>query len=156
MSGRVLPKEFEVIDFEPIEENWNVYELKNGTIVRGRIIVTRFVKDPNDDNPNKLALSSQNVFVVDAPPDQRSTPTGVLSPEEIQNPKGAPVDILLNNERWNKYRIPKLGVVIKVKLIVDDAIRIDGKFDNDGMPQYVFHSTPLLLPDRKSNPNDRT
>jgi hypothetical protein len=40
--------------------------------------------------------------------------------------------------------------------VVNDAIRIDNKFDNDGMPQYVFHSIPLVLPERKSNPNDRT
>ncbi len=156
MSARQLPNNFEIVEFEPIEENWNTYELQNGTVVRGRIIVTRFAKDPHDNDPNKLSLSSQNIFVVDAAPNQRSTPTDPLSPQEIQNPQGTPIDILLNNERWNKYRIPQLGVVIKVKLVVDDAIRIDGKFDNDGMPQYVFHSTPLVLPDRRANPNDRT
>ncbi len=155
MPARQLPPDFEVVDFEPIEEHWNSYELQNGTVVRGRIIVTRFAKNPNDNDPNKVSLSSQNVFVVDAPPDQRSTPTGPLSPEEIRNPQGTPIDILLNNEKWNKYRILKLGVVIKVKLIVDDTLRIDNKFDNDGMPQYVFRSTPMILPDRRSNPNDR-
>ena len=155
MASRQLPNDFEIVDFEPIEEHWNTYELQNGTIVRGRIIITRFAKDPQDKDPNKISLSSQNVFVVDAPPDQRSAPTGPLSPSEATNPQGTPTDIILNNEKWNKYRIPKLGVTMKVKLIVDDVVRIDGKFDKDGMPQYIFRTTPMILPDRRSNPNDR-
>lgn len=151
-----MPPNAEILEFEPLEEKWNVYELQNQTIIRGRILVTRFARDPNETDPNKIAISSQNVFVVDAPVEQRGQPTGPLTNEEIRNPQGTPIDILTNNEKWGKYRILSTGVVLKVKMVVDDAIRLDGKFDNDGMPQYVLHSTAMVLPDRHANTDHRT
>jgi len=155
-SRRSLPRDFENLAFEAIEEHWNTYELANQIVVRGRVIVTRFAKDRNDPNPNSVAISSQNIFVVDAPVEQRGDPTGILTPEEIRNPTGAPITILTSDEQWNKYRILSTGVVLKVKLVVDDAVRIENKYDNDGMPQFVFHSTPMVVPDRHANTNVRT
>lgn len=156
MSATRLPRDFESLEFEILEENWNKYELQNHTVVRGRIIIIRFVRNTQDPNPNAIAVSSQNLFVVDAPPEQRGEPTPPLTPTEIQNPQGIPVRILTSNEIWNRYRIIKTGVVLKVKLVVDDAVRLADKFDNDGMPQYVFHSSPLVIPDRHQDTNLRT
>jgi len=155
---RPLPRDFENLEFETLEENWNRYELKNHTVVRGRVIVTRFAKDSHDPTPNAYALSSQNVFVVDAPVEQRGEPTLTpLTPDQIKNPKGTPVNIVNSNEVWNRYRILSTGVVLKVKLIVQDAMRLTpDRFDSDGMPQYLFRSSPMVVPDRFENTNLKT
>lgn len=155
-TRRPLPRDFENLAFEAIEEHWNEYDLTNHIIVRGRVIVTRFGKDPNNPDPNAIAISCQNVFVVDAPVEQRGAPTGNLTPEEVRNQQGSPINILTSNEQWNKYRILSTGIVLKVKLVVDDVVRIENKYDNDGMPQFIFHSTPLVLPDRHASTNVRT
>ena len=150
------PPDFEVVEFEPIEEHWNKYELQNHTVVRGRIIVTRFARNSHAPDPTQFAISTQNIFVVDAPPESRGTPTPPLTMEEIANPQGVPVPVLTSNEVWNKYRILQNGLVLKVKMVLDEAVRIQDKFDNDGMPQYVFRSSPLMTPDRRANSNIRT
>jgi len=156
-ARRPLPRDFENLAFEAIEEHWNEYELSNQIKIRGRVIVTRFAKNPNDPNPNAMSLSSQNIFVVDAPVEQRGDPSGNLTPEEIRNPQGGvPVNILTSDEQWNKYRILSTGVVLKVKLVVDDAVRMENRYDNDGMPQFIFHSAPIVIPDRHANTNVRT
>lgn len=145
------PSDFENIEFEPIEEHWNKYELQNQTVVRGRVVVTRFAKDPRLNDPNQLALSTQNIFVVDAPVSSRGSPSLPLTAEEIANPRGTPVHVLTSNEVWNRYRILSTGLVLKVKMVLDEAVRVPDRFDNDGMPQYVFRSSPLVMPDRRAN-----
>ncbi len=153
MFPQAVPSpDFEVLEFEVLEEGWNEYELQNHTRVRGRVIVNRFVHDRNIPNPNAIHMSSQNIFVVDAPPEQRGAPSP-LTPEEIANPNGVPVQVLTNNEKWNKYRIIKSGLIVKVKLVLHEAYRVSDRFDSDGMPAYVFTSGPLLIPDKMKNPN---
>ena len=87
MSIPSRPKDFENLEFESIDEKWNEYEPQNGTKVRGRILVTRFFKDPRNPDPNMYSLSSKNIFVVDAPVLQRNDPSPPLTLDEIKNPK---------------------------------------------------------------------
>lgn len=143
-------KDFEDLEFDVIEEQWNEYELTGQIKVRGKITVTRFMRDKHNPDPNFVNMSSQNVFVVTAPVEQRGIPSP-LNPSEIKTPAGISVDVLTSNEKWNKYRIRTTGIVIKVKLVLHEAFRIQGRFDNDGMPAYIFSSGPLVVPDRKSN-----
>lgn len=150
------PKDFENLEFETLEEKWNEYELQNGTKVRGRVIITRFFRNPHDPDPNRYSLSSKNFFVVDAPVEQRGDPSPPLTMEERQNPQGPSVQILTNNEQWNRYRILRTGMVLKVKLVVSDAMRLTDKFDADCMPQYVFRSAPMIVPDQTENSSRRT
>lgn len=144
-KGRPSP-DFDDLDFEIINEGWNEYELAGHTKVRGRAIVTRFVHDPNNPDPKFISMSSQNVFVITSPIEQRGPPSP-LTAQEIKKPKGGAIEVTSSNEKWSKYRIKKTGLILKVKLVLHEAYRIDGRFDNDGMPAYVFTSGPLLIPD---------
>lgn len=149
------PPDFESVDFETIDEHWNEYELQNHTKVRGKYIVIRFARDRNNPKPNAIHMSGQNIFSVDAPPEQRGIPTP-LTPEEIKRHGGTRVDVLHSDEKWNKYRIIPTGVVVKVKLVLDEVYRVEGRYDNDGMPAYVITSSPLVLPDKSADKNIRT
>lgn len=144
-----------ILEFEPIEENWNRYELKNGVVVRGRLILTRVFKNPEDVRNNTISYLGQNTFIVDAPTDQRSEPTPNNPAQEIKEINSRPpVQIIAQEEKWNKYRIPQLGAIIKIKLLVDEAMRLDNTFDSDWMPRYTFRSTLVVLP-VKSNLSDQ-
>jgi hypothetical protein len=51
------------IDFEEIEERWNVYKLKDGTTLKVRLIVTsvKRLKKHNPDGTPIYLINSQNV-----------------------------------------------------------------------------------------------
>jgi hypothetical protein len=53
----------EDIDFEEIEERWNVYKLKDGTTLKVRLIVTsvKRLKKHNPDGTPLYLINSQNV-----------------------------------------------------------------------------------------------
>jgi len=154
-TGTPPPKDFEDLDFNTLEEQWNEYEFPNQTTARGRFIVSRIFNDPQNPNPNVLGISGQNIFVVTAPVEQRGTPSA-LTPQEIQKTDYPRVTPLTSDEKWNKYRIVKTGVVLKVKLILNEAYRVQGRYDNDGMPAYLFNSTQMVIPDKHANTNFRT
>ncbi len=59
MSQKLPPKNPMPIDFEEMEftienEEWNEYELKDGARIRGRIILSKIIRDPY--NPNKFSF----------------------------------------------------------------------------------------------------
>lgn len=45
-----------------------------------------------------------------------------------------------SGENWNEYLLDD-GTVFRIKLIVTDIYRVDGKYDDQGNPQYVAKST---------------
>lgn len=150
-----LPLDFEDLEFETLEENWNEYELPNQTKARGKFVAMRIIKDRRNPDPNVLGISGQNLFVVTAPVEQRGPPNP-LTPEEIQRTDYPRINPITANEKWNRYRINKTGAILKVKLVLNEVYRVQGKYDNDGMPSYIFNSTQLIIPDKHSNPNVRT
>jgi len=156
MSGPQITQDSKILEFEPIEENWNKYELKNGVVVRGRVNLTRIFQNPQDVLKGTISYMAKNTFIVDAPADQRSEPTPPTNPaQEIKEMSSRPtIEIILQDENWNKYRIPQLGIIVKMKLLVDEAVRIDNTFDSDWMPRYTFRSTLVVLPVSKKNISD--
>lgn len=142
--------DFEELEFETIEENWNEYELPNQTKARAKFVVIRFVRDRRNPDPNVVAISGQNLFVVSAPVEQRGAPSPLIR-EETQRTDYPRVNVLTSNEKWNKYRIVKSGIVLKVKLLLNEVYRVQGRYDTDGMPAYLFNSTQMILPDKHAN-----
>jgi len=54
------------------------------------------------------------------------------------------VDFQTRKEDWNEYQLMD-GSVIKMKAVVGDIVRIEGKFDNEGNPVYVVRSNNVLM-----------
>jgi hypothetical protein len=60
----------EEIDFEEIEEQWNVYKLKDGTTLKVKLIVTsvKRLKKHNPDGTPIYLINSQNIVrTIDTP-----------------------------------------------------------------------------------------
>ena len=68
LGGKAV--EAEKMDFKPIDENWSLYRLEDGTVVKLRLIVSEIFKlpgaDPLTGMPQFLAKSS-NVMAVEPP-----------------------------------------------------------------------------------------
>ena len=68
LGGKAV--EAERIDFKPIDENWSLYRLEDGTVLKLRLIVSEIFKLPGSDPltgmPQFLAKSS-NVMAVEPP-----------------------------------------------------------------------------------------
>ena len=68
LGGEVI--EAEKMDFEPIEENWNLYRLDDGTIVKIKLIVSDIFKLASTDpltGVHQFVAKSSNVMTIDQP-----------------------------------------------------------------------------------------
>ena len=51
-----------------------------------------------------------------------------------------PVEVNQSSEKWNEYLLED-GTVLKMKLVLKKAYKVEGEFDPEGNPVYVMQST---------------
>ena len=56
------------------------------------------------------------------------------------------VPILGEQEFWNTYTLED-GSVVRIKLVAQEILRVDGMWDTDGNPVYVVRSTNVTSVD---------
>jgi hypothetical protein len=128
-----MPRDYEEMEFSIEEERWNEYELNDGARIRGRVILQKIVRDPN--NPNRFSFKFGNVmWVVFAPAHMRGEPSP--NPQDLANAQRYQVHINNSNELWNVYRVIRTGQVLRIKLEVVNVSRYTDRYDADGMPIY--------------------
>jgi len=149
-----MPKDFEELEFSVEQEEWNRYDLKDGVTIRGRLFLSRIIRNPYD--PKEMSFDfSLPVWVVSAPAALRGE-LDTRTPAEMQadHSKGPKYEVHINNshEPWNVYRILKTGQKLKIKLTIQEISRYTDKFDQHGMPSYnVPHGVSVSL--SKSQPD---
>ncbi len=138
------PKDVEVLKLDILREFWNDYELEDGTLLRGRLILTKAMR-PKHGPIGPIGFGMQAFFDVTAPPDRRGD-RGQLPPQDQWEglPK-EPVEIVHADEPWNVYRIVQLDALIQVKLVVSSVFHVKGIYDGEGMPFYIVTHGPLLM-----------
>ncbi len=131
-SKNPMPRDFEEMEFTIEDEDWNEYELKDGTRIRGRIILKKIIRDPY--NPNVFSFDfSQPIWVVFAPTALRGEPNLDRLKKDSEKFE---VHVNRNHEPWNIYRIAKTDQKLKVKLTATEVNRLVDKFDKNGLPVY--------------------
>jgi len=147
-----VPQDYDVLDFESIEESWNEYELSDGNKLKGRVILTRIFQifDKPQAEGESYQAERQKFFVTYAPSTNRKAHNFPKSNEELNSQNRIPVKILSSNERWNVYRIIKNGKILKAKLIVDEVYQLEGIYDAYGMPFYQISSAEMIVPGKGS------
>lgn len=148
-ASQPLPSDIVSMDFEIQKEGWNTYELKDGTILKGRMIVTR-INTTKNGPPGQMALSSQNIFAAFAPEGVKGPPMNPPPVDQIKNEDKYPVEITSSNELWNEYRILKTGDTLRVKMVVSDVFRVKDKFDRLGEPYFIVNSGIIISPGKKT------
>lgn len=148
--SQIPPKDLEVLDFEIVDEDWNKYDLADYTVLKARIVLARIGR-PKFGPTGQFSLASQTLFAVTAPPEKRGAPMEIPPKSELEGLQKEPVKILTSSEPWNKYRIPKTGDILQIKLVVSEVFRVKDRFDTFGEPFYFVTSGPLVSPAAKGS-----
>lgn len=57
---------------------------------------------------------------------------------------GVEVDVEESKEKWSEFTLSD-GAVIKIKITLVGAVRVQGQFDPDGNPMYVVKGQPVMV-----------
>lgn len=60
-----------------------------------------------------------------------------------QQGEGIEVQVDESNEKWSEFTLQD-GTIIRAKLTITSAVRVDGQFDQLGNPLYVTNLAPVL------------
>ena len=60
------------------------------------------------------------------------------------------VEVQSSQESWSQYLLGD-GTSLKVKVVVTEVWRADGKFDNEGNPMYIVKSGNILVVNAPDN-----
>jgi len=136
----------EDVDFKIINENWSYFKLKDGTIIRGRVVVRKIVKRGVDKLGYPLYdINYTNVFSAKVPEDLLREPGRepiTLTKEDIECEFNYPNEVEVVKENIQRYETED-GYIIEIKLVPLKVLRLK-KANRFGEPIYVIHSQVLV------------
>jgi hypothetical protein len=138
----------EYIDFEIINESWNIYALEDKSVLKFKLLLLKVIPIPTTDatvdTTADYALNTRIVFASLVPKELKGTPStpnqpNVQSNIEIEQ-KDIPFKII--EESWNEYKLEN-GTILKVKPAITriDRLKI---YDKYGEPQYSIMNQILI------------
>lgn len=158
MSSPPPAQSGEEVEFEIEKEVWNVYELSDRSMIRGRSILTRLMKAKVAPEQLPVSITSvpggevaqfgaefQNLFSV-----SKASPLSIgkpenLSPQELASREQVEVQYVPYTEDWNVYRLVN-GSKLKIKLVVSSVFKVKDTHDLWGYPVYIVNSTNAIAP----------
>ena len=139
-------------DFDVEKEQWNEYELKDGTRVKGKLVVTRIIRRPITP-PNTYDTIAQAMFTVTTEASRRKPPSPPLTPDELAqinlpgpNEMKIPMEVLTYAERWNQYHLTATDEMLRIKMVLIDIYRIPDRYDELGEPIHSFVTGTIVAP----------
>jgi len=123
---------FTEMEFETEKENWNYYQLADGSKLKIKIIIANILEDRLNKDKTEYSINWSNVL-------------GVIPHKRMKNKKQKPIDDLnfeVINETSNEYSLSD-GTKISVKPNLSQISRTD-KLDQMGKPIYVIQSLPSV------------
>ena len=141
-------KEFEIIDFDVIRENWNEYLIEDGTKLRVKFIMIKVLKNKNMGEDYRFNCT--HVIGITSPLNRSGQPSVIHDPKEVLNSiiqedigfKEIKVD-------WNEYRLKDNNKIMAKPVIT--LIQKTDKFDEFGDPIYNIQIQAIFkaLPKKK-------
>lgn len=130
------PEEGVELPFEPIHEGWSIYKTKDDVTIKMRLVVLRVIlADVNEAGNAQLALGSNLLFAVVAPPKLKGTPNKetITQQQTLDSIIEPEVPFETVKEEWNDYNVEgiKLGVKPVATVIAKTSL-----FDGNGDPVY--------------------
>src|SRR5438105_4384705 len=100
-----------LVPFEIVNEPWNEYKIKDkeDVVLRGRFIVTKFVRIRDTEAPKRIGVQvgSTPIWVTYSPPGMLGKPSDWIPPiGEIKEEEKKNMEVEIVKEDWNTYRIP--------------------------------------------------
>jgi len=137
MEIRKITEGLRELDFEPVSEGWNVYELSDGSILRIRPIVFKVLENRQLTVDGKTARGFAATNIVSARVLESLRQGGSVREEPTSEEK-KPIEFKAIQEIWNEYAVQS-GLILKVKLVVSAVVRTS-KFNQFGEPVYIVSS----------------
>lgn len=131
------------VNYKPLREDWNVYELRDGTIILLKFVLIKLKLAEEDEEPVNIDLNSQNIVGILTRQDLCGEPgTRKYGRKELEKSVvEEDIDFKPIEESWNEYKLED-GRKLFFKLVLTMASRTD-KFDNRGEPIYLTQSQLL-------------
>lgn len=159
-NGNPLLSEF--VDFEIVNEVWDIHKLPDGSIVRSRVLLTGVMMDTtikkieaeirSGKKPKlEMTIKHRSVFEVEPPQSLRGQPDPVTYTPQDLKPAIIDQDMNFNTVRqsWNIYQLSN-GICIKLRMPLISVSKTS-KFDSKGMPVYYIEfgiEMKAALPER--------
>ena len=142
-SKEVSVPETILISFEVKNEDWNVFQLEDDSILRAKFVLINILGKRSGKGFDG-SLQSQNVLGVYAPEDLRRKPSEPYTKEELaKSIVKDDVDVAkVIRQPWNEYELDT-GLSLKVK-IVPISIARTNKYDGEGMPIYLVNLSAII------------
>ena len=141
------------LDFEVKREIWNIYELRDNSILRFKAVLLKVLRDLKVPEPPRgappgtktmgLSLNFQNIITVKSPLSLKNKPSGPILPQEMRTLPKTEVKFNPFYEDWNIYTLED-GTELRVKVNISKIEKVEGKFDNFGNPIYRVNSVPAI------------
>lgn len=158
---RVPTKTARFVNFKAEREEWNLYKIEDGTLLRARFILSgvwldtkleELIEQLEQGQKRKLGLGfrSQNLFTVEPRPEFRGEPDSRnYTPAELQSSiEKEDMDFETIKATWSIYELEN-KITMKVRLSPVSISRTT-KFDNAGLRLYTVSANVDLkieLPD---------
>jgi hypothetical protein len=128
----------------PLIEDWTDYQTSDGSRIRAKLVVFKFLGVPEMSQPAEIGLNVVAILQVAV-----TSPAGLvgrkemLSPPEIAVAPKTPIRLRPTSEPWNYYSLPGQSEdrrFVKIRLTIVSAQRITDHFDNEGNPLYAIQT----------------
>ena len=134
----------ENLEYDIVNEPWNIYELENKGKLRTRLIVTRIANVSSSAGKTKLSFKSNNVVDITPLKNVLGTPSEhPYSPQELADSvTEKDISFKITNEDWNIYKL-KDGKELRIKLVL---VKVAGtsKFDSKGEPIFLVDTQHIV------------
>jgi hypothetical protein len=149
-------KDYRNYDFEIIKEEWNEYELKDGTKAKAKLVLLK-VFTRKATPKGQYEFTSAQLYTDTANPSRRREPNPMTQEQMAALQAGnltglVPIEVISNAERWNQYRLTRTDETIRIKLVLIDAYLIPDRYDELGEPVYYFSTGNIFAPILKGKP----
>jgi len=139
----VKTKEKMLAEFKVNNEDWSIFELSDGSILKMKFVLINSFKVKKGDG-FEASLQSQNVMGIYSPDYLRGKPSDPYTREELAKKiDESDVEVAkVVQQPWSEYEIDD-AIILKVKNIPINIAR-SKKYDTQGMPVYLVESTVLM------------
>jgi len=135
-----------VLDFDVIREPWNMYELRDGSILKTKHILTGVRKYEKEGGRRKgYDIRGQTINITHyVPEDMKGPPSEKpYTPEELKSSiVEEDMGYTTLMEEWNEYAIED-GAKIRIKHTVSRVSKTN-KYNGDGEPIYLVEGDTLI------------
>lgn len=135
-----------LIELEVIKEDWNVYELEDGSIIKQKILLSFFIETNEKDaqGNTKFWISNNQVTAVYSPISIRGPPDRNYSVPELEKYVEQPnmKFSLIHDGGRNQYKTEKFLITVNY---LAKKIEKTSKYDSKGMPAYIVRNEIEML-----------